>query len=129
MESVFWDNVTLLGFDVKENESKHKTKFNEEMFKKPNPSGLFVLLYFLFSKLNPKKCKNLFNTCWPPNDNSSKEIFLQLSCDWLSELNLMENIGNQDSNKIFKSNLKSYHGTKLYHILWFGIIFKFSSGL
>eukprot|EP01080_Neovahlkampfia_damariscottae_P002486 gene2486-3195_t len=119
MEQVFWDNIILIGFDINENEKKYKIKFNENMFKKPNPTGLFVLLHFLFTKLNSKRTKRDFNGIWPlDNNNSSKDKFLQISCDWLSELDLMKNIGNQESNKIFKSNLKSCHGTKLYHILW-----------
>ena len=85
MEKDFWDNLILIGFEIEENERKYKIIFNENMFKKPNPTGLFVILYFLFSKLNLKRTKRDFNTCWPiTNDNSTKDKFLQISCDWLS---------------------------------------------
>jgi hypothetical protein len=59
MESLYFRNLLLLGFDVEANTAKHGIQFFPEMFRTANVKGMEVIFYFLLQKLNPNQTKEV----------------------------------------------------------------------
>lgn len=57
--------LQLLGFDIKTNAEVTKTKFDCNLFSKPNSKVFDVIIHFLLCKLDPEKASKLFAKCWP----------------------------------------------------------------
>ncbi|KAJ1083069.1 hypothetical protein NDU88_003229 [Pleurodeles waltl] len=51
------------------------------MFDKPNRDAFYVVAYFLFSRLDPPRCKETFRYCWPPMDKKRDAEFRKLCCN------------------------------------------------
>ncbi|KAJ1218467.1 hypothetical protein NDU88_006046 [Pleurodeles waltl] len=56
------------------------------MFDKPNRDAFYVVAYFLFSRLDPPRCKETFRYCWPPMDKKRDAEFRKLCCEWLRSI-------------------------------------------
>lgn len=57
--------LQILGFDIKSNAEITKTKFDSNLFAKPNSKVFEVIIHFLLCKLDPEKASKLFSKCWP----------------------------------------------------------------
>ncbi|XP_078502428.1 HAUS augmin-like complex subunit 6 [Lissotriton helveticus] len=56
------------------------------MFDKPNRDAFYLVVYFLFSRLEPPRCKETFRYCWPPMDKKRDAEFRKLCCEWLRSI-------------------------------------------
>ncbi|XP_078532096.1 HAUS augmin-like complex subunit 6 isoform X2 [Lissotriton helveticus] len=56
------------------------------MFDKPNRDAFYIVVYFLFSRLDPPRCKETFRYCWPPMDKKRDAEFRKLCCEWLRSI-------------------------------------------
>lgn len=56
------------------------------MFDKPNRDAFYMVAYFLFSRLDPPRCKEAFRYCWPPMDKKRDAEFRKVCCEWLRSI-------------------------------------------
>lgn len=62
VERIWYTNTLLLGFDVAQNEKKHRIGFSADMFRNPNVKGMEVVLHFLLSQLFPTRVNEVCTT-------------------------------------------------------------------
>ena len=60
-------NLQLLGFNDQD--------FNSKSFHSPNEPLLYSILHFLFTSLDPKRCRKDFRDCWPVVTKETKAPF------------------------------------------------------
>lgn len=58
-ESQWFISLQLLGFDEVNQQKTHGIEFDSKMFKKSNEKGMQVIFYFLFTRLESKKIKEV----------------------------------------------------------------------
>lgn len=111
-ETLIYDNMKLLGFNFED--------IDEGSLSRLNSKSMSRIFHFLLTKLDERRAINEFRECWPISNSIQQEKYFQILSSWLSELNLMENIGglHGESNKVNKSVLKSCHGPKFIEILF-----------
>lgn len=111
-ETLIYDNLKLLGFNFED--------IVERSLDRLNAKSMSRIFHFLLTKLDERRAIKEFKECWPISNSIQQEQYYQILSSWLSELNLMENIGglHGESNKVNKSVLKSCHGQKFTDILF-----------
>lgn len=86
LESLFFNNLVLLGFNIKENEFNNRMKFHKEMFRSTNPKAMEIIFSFLFKLLDPKRSEKDFKGCWPVTNQKEASQFRSVALTWLEEL-------------------------------------------
>jgi hypothetical protein len=64
-ETVFWNNLLLLGFDSEEYEKKYQMQFNRDMFQKVNVKGMEIVMFFLIGKIEQEPTKTVRRLDFP----------------------------------------------------------------
>ncbi|XP_040215880.1 HAUS augmin-like complex subunit 6 isoform X2 [Rana temporaria] len=112
-----WMYLQALGFEaVVANKTLDHVSFAANMFDKPNKDAFYVVLHFLFSKLNAVQCKEVFRHCWPPRDKKKDAEFRKASYDWLRKIS--EDAGN-GFPQVVASIFLSPGGPKCVQLLYF----------
>ncbi|TRY92173.1 hypothetical protein DNTS_026299 [Danionella cerebrum] len=84
-KDLYW---MLLCLDFKPDDvskSKH-TILGINMFDKPNKEAFYIVIHFLFEKLDPARTKEVFRHCWPVNDRKRDAEFCKGAVTWLKEI-------------------------------------------
>ncbi|XP_067287498.1 HAUS augmin-like complex subunit 6 isoform X2 [Pseudorasbora parva] len=84
------------------------------MFDKPNKEAFYIVILFLFDKLNPARAQDVFRHCWPIWDHKGDAEFRKVSFAWLQE------IANEEGNafpKVAASHLLSAFGPRFINLM------------
>jgi len=83
LETVFFSNMMLLGFDVERENKRHGVRITHDIFRRGNSKATEIVLHFLLSSLNPLKAKEVLQTL-----SLSLELSLSLSDlqRWITQL-------------------------------------------
>ena len=113
---IFFSNLLLLGFDPVAAERRERIPFNMDMFALPNKKGFEIVFYYLFNKLNPVRCNELFRHCWPVIDKKKAEALFRKTCNsWLTEI--VKEDPDACLPRIMASLFMSPGGDKFYQLL------------
>ncbi|XP_056318197.1 HAUS augmin-like complex subunit 6 [Danio aesculapii] len=88
--------------------------FYRSMFDKPNKEAFYIVIHFLFNKLNPTRAQDVFRNCWPVWDHKSDAEFRKVAFAWLQE------IANEEGSafpKVAASHLLSAFGPKFINLM------------
>ncbi|KAL5004787.1 hypothetical protein ScPMuIL_018243 [Solemya velum] len=113
---IFFTNLRLLGCDVRAYEAKYNIPFNKDMFNLPNKRGAEVVLYFLFTKLNPAICREEFRDCWPVTEKKQEAQFRKTCTNWLTNISKEE--PDAHLPRIAASLFLAPGGEKFYQLLF-----------
>ncbi|XP_016359937.1 HAUS augmin-like complex subunit 6 isoform X3 [Sinocyclocheilus anshuiensis] len=84
------------------------------MFDKPNKEAFYIVIHFLFNKLNPARAQVVFRHCWPIWDRKGDAEFRKVAFSWLQE------IANEEGNafpKVAASHLLSAFGPRFINLM------------
>ncbi|XP_039525720.1 HAUS augmin-like complex subunit 6 isoform X2 [Pimephales promelas] len=84
------------------------------MFDKPNKEAFYMVIHFLFDKLNPIRAQDVFRHCWPIWDHKGDSEFRKVAFAWLQE------IANEEGNtfpKVAASHLLSAFGPRFINLM------------
>lgn len=84
------------------------------MFDKPNKEAFYIVIHFLFNKLNPTRAQDVFRNCWLVWDHKSDAEFRKVAFAWLQE------IANEEGSafpKVAASHLLSAFGPKFINLM------------
>uniref|UniRef100_A0A8C1NWT5 HAUS augmin-like complex, subunit 6 n=1 Tax=Cyprinus carpio TaxID=7962 RepID=A0A8C1NWT5_CYPCA len=84
------------------------------MFDKPNKEAFYIVIHFLFNKLNPARAQDVFRHCWPIWDRKGDAEFRKVAFSWLQE------IANEEGNafpKVAASHLLSAFGPRFINLM------------
>ncbi|KAI2662308.1 HAUS augmin-like complex subunit 6 [Labeo rohita] len=84
------------------------------MFDKPNKEAFYIVIHFLFNKLNPTRAQDVFRHCWPIWDHKGDAEFRKVAFAWLQE------IANEEGNafpKVAASHLLSAFGPRFINLM------------
>ncbi|XP_026102834.1 HAUS augmin-like complex subunit 6 isoform X1 [Carassius auratus] len=84
------------------------------MFDKPNKEAFYIVIHFLFNKLNPAHAQDVFRHCWPIWDRKGDAEFRKVAFSWLQE------IANEEGNafpKVAASHLLSAFGPRFINLM------------
>ncbi|XP_051757185.1 HAUS augmin-like complex subunit 6 isoform X1 [Ctenopharyngodon idella] len=84
------------------------------MFDKPNKEAFYIVIRFLFDKLNPTRAQDVFRLCWPIWDHKRDAEFRKVAFAWLQE------IANEEGNtfpKVAASHLLSAFGPRFINLM------------
>ncbi|XP_058637100.1 HAUS augmin-like complex subunit 6 isoform X3 [Onychostoma macrolepis] len=84
------------------------------MFDKPNKEAFYIVIHFLFNKLNPTRAQDVFRHCWPIWDRKGDVEFRKVAFSWLQE------IANEEGNafpKVAASHLLSAFGPRFINLM------------
>ncbi|KAI9322247.1 HAUS augmin-like complex subunit 6 N-terminus-domain-containing protein [Dichotomocladium elegans] len=89
-KTVFLNNLQLLGFHARDHAIGlyEHVVFDENMFSHANNVKAFIATsHFLFTKLNPRRARRVFQTCWPIVEfrRQSRE-YVTAAFRWLEDL-------------------------------------------
>ena len=115
LEELTFTNLTLLGFDVRENEARHQTPFCPSMFDTSNGKGMEVIMFFLLHRLDPGRARESFRGVWPVNDKTKSREFRNILFDWLKKLEEEEAIPKSAR----KSLLQTATGHRFVELLFY----------
>ncbi|TSK82192.1 HAUS augmin-like complex subunit 6 [Bagarius yarrelli] len=84
------------------------------MFDKPNKEASYLVIYFLFKKLNPSRAQDVFRHCWPVLDHKTDAAFRKATFAWLQEI-----MNEKGSNfpKVVASHLNSSFGPRFINLM------------
>ncbi|KAI0223947.1 hypothetical protein LSAT2_024989 [Lamellibrachia satsuma] len=116
VKQIFFTNLMLLGFDPTTMERKWRILFNKDMFDLPNKKAFEVVMYFLFERLSPTKCRNEFRDCWPVQDKKSEHEFRKVCNNWLMQISKEETDAHLP--RIIASTFFAPGGAKFYQLLF-----------
>ncbi len=113
VETIFFTNLMLLGFEPNKYEKKYRIVFNKNMFKTANTKGMEVIFHFLFQRLDPKKADKEFLSIWPLH-GQNRAAFCTKVFNWLQTL--------REERKIHlltlqKTVLQTCYGETFYNLL------------
>uniref|UniRef100_A0A4W4GQU6 HAUS augmin-like complex subunit 6 N-terminal domain-containing protein n=1 Tax=Electrophorus electricus TaxID=8005 RepID=A0A4W4GQU6_ELEEL len=84
------------------------------MFDKPNKEAFYIVIHFLFKKLNPSRVQEVFRHCWPVLDRKADAEFRKAAFEWLQE------IANEERStfpKVAASHLLSASGPRFISLM------------
>ncbi|KAK7169968.1 hypothetical protein R3I94_000262 [Phoxinus phoxinus] len=84
------------------------------MFDKPNKEAFYIVIHFLFDKLNPTRAQDVFRHCWPIWDHKGDAEFRKVAFAWLQE------IANEEGSafpKVAASHLLSAFGPRFINLM------------
>ncbi|XP_062849230.1 HAUS augmin-like complex subunit 6 [Trichomycterus rosablanca] len=84
------------------------------MFDKPNKEAFYLVIHFLFKKLNPSRVQDVFRHCWPVLDRKADAEFRKGAFGWLQE------IANEEGSsfpKVVASHLLSPSGPRFVNLM------------
>uniref|UniRef100_A0AAR2KUT4 HAUS augmin-like complex subunit 6 N-terminal domain-containing protein n=1 Tax=Pygocentrus nattereri TaxID=42514 RepID=A0AAR2KUT4_PYGNA len=93
--------------------SKH-LNLGVNMFDKPNKEAFYIVIHFLFKKLNPSRAQDAFRHCWPVLDHKADAVFRKVAVGWLQE------IANEEGSnfpKVVASHLLSPSGPRFVNLM------------
>ncbi|XP_060790904.1 HAUS augmin-like complex subunit 6 isoform X2 [Neoarius graeffei] len=84
------------------------------MFDKPNKEASYLVIHFLFKKLNPSRVQDAFRHCWPVLDHKADTEFRKVTFGWLQEI-----VNEKGSNfpKVVASHLHSSSGPRFVNLM------------
>ncbi|XP_060730362.1 HAUS augmin-like complex subunit 6 [Tachysurus vachellii] len=84
------------------------------MFDKPNKEASYLVVHFLFKKLNPSRVQDVFRHCWPVLDHKADAEFRKVTFGWLQEI-----VNEKGSNfpKVVASHLHSSSGPRFVNLM------------
>uniref|UniRef100_W5UCK3 HAUS augmin-like complex subunit 6 n=1 Tax=Ictalurus punctatus TaxID=7998 RepID=W5UCK3_ICTPU len=84
------------------------------MFDKPNKEAAYLVVHFLFKKLNPSRVQDVFRHCWPVLDHKADAEFRKVTFGWLQEI-----VNEKGSNfpKVVASHLHSSSGPRFINLM------------
>ncbi|XP_058249770.1 HAUS augmin-like complex subunit 6 isoform X2 [Hemibagrus wyckioides] len=84
------------------------------MFDKPNKEASYLVVHFLFKKLNPSRVQEVFRHCWPVLDHKADAEFRKVTFGWLQEI-----VNEKGSNfpKVVASHLHSSSGPRFVNLM------------
>ncbi|XP_072542947.1 HAUS augmin-like complex subunit 6 [Salminus brasiliensis] len=99
------------------NGSADKTKhlnLGMNMFDKPNKEAFYIVIHFLFKKLNPTRTQEVFRNCWPILNRKQDAEFRKVAFGWLQD------IANEEGSsfpKVVASHLLSPSGPRFINLM------------
>ncbi|KAI7814996.1 HAUS augmin-like complex subunit 6, partial [Triplophysa rosa] len=99
--------------DVPAKNIKH-LNLGVNMFDKPNKEASYIVIHFLFEKLNPTRVQDVFRHCWPIWDHKCDAEFRRVTFGWLQE------IANEEGSafpKVAASHLLSSSGPRFINLM------------
>ncbi|KAI5609539.1 HAUS augmin-like complex subunit 6, partial [Silurus asotus] len=84
------------------------------MFDKPNKEASYLVIHFLFKKLNPSRVQEVFRHCWPVLDHKADAEFRKVTFGWLQEI---ANEKGSSFPKVIASHLHSSCGPRFINIM------------
>ncbi|KAI5102915.1 HAUS augmin-like complex subunit 6 [Silurus meridionalis] len=84
------------------------------MFDKPNKEASYLVIHFLFKKLNPSRVQDVFRHCWPVLDHKADAEFRKVTFGWLQEI---ANEKGSSFPKVIASHLHSSCGPRFINIM------------
>ncbi|XP_065145009.1 HAUS augmin-like complex subunit 6 [Paramisgurnus dabryanus] len=99
--------------DVAAKNIKH-LNLGVNMFDKPNKEAFYIVIHFLFEKLNPTRVQDVFRNCWPVWDHKRDAEFRKVTFGWLQE------IANEEGSafpKVAASHLLSPSGPRFINLM------------
>ncbi|KAA0723943.1 HAUS augmin-like complex subunit 6 [Triplophysa tibetana] len=99
--------------DVPAKNIKH-LNLGVNMFDKPNKEASYIVIHFLFEKLNPTRLQDVFRHCWPIWDHKCDAEFRRVTFGWLQE------IANEEGSafpKVAASHLLSPSGPRFINLM------------
>ncbi|XP_053089155.1 HAUS augmin-like complex subunit 6 isoform X1 [Pangasianodon hypophthalmus] len=84
------------------------------MFDKPNKEASYLVVHFLFKKLNPTRVQDVFRHCWPVLDHKSDAEFRKVTFGWLQEI---ANEKGSNFPKVVASHLHSSSGPRFVNLM------------
>eukprot|EP01117_Protostelium_nocturnum_P000058 TRINITY_DN1014_c0_g1_i1.p1 TRINITY_DN1014_c0_g1~~TRINITY_DN1014_c0_g1_i1.p1 ORF type:complete len:559 (-),score=121.56 TRINITY_DN1014_c0_g1_i1:1037-2713(-) len=121
MESAFFCNVLLLGFDCENEKKKHSILFHSEMFKSPNVKGMEVIFYFLLLKMFGNETKEEFKNVWPIHSKDQSRDFKKLLHNRLLSLekpSLDHSFHSLPPSSVRSSHFQTCSGERFIFLLW-----------
>ncbi|XP_062985296.1 HAUS augmin-like complex subunit 6 [Elgaria multicarinata webbii] len=85
------------------------------MFDKPNKDAFHIVAWFLFSKLDPSRCNEIFRFCFPPTDKKADSEFRKQCYEWLRRIS--DECGN-NFPPVVASVFLSPGGPKFIHLMF-----------
>ncbi|KAL9645565.1 hypothetical protein ABK040_000628 [Willaertia magna] len=114
VDSIFFSNLLLLGFDPAYYEQRYNMPFHKELFKNSNIRGMEIIMYFLFHKLDSKRAERDFQGTVPVIDKKQRTNFRVVALQWLKEL---KEKGCLQVLNLQPSLLQSAYGENFYNLL------------
>ncbi|XP_062975563.1 HAUS augmin-like complex subunit 6 isoform X3 [Elgaria multicarinata webbii] len=85
------------------------------MSDKPNRDAFHIVAWFLFSKLDPSRCNEIFRFCFPPPDKKADSEFRKQCYEWLRRIS--DECGN-NFPPVFASLFLSPGGPTFIHLMF-----------